>query len=198
MRIGIYGGSFDPPHIGHRVLAVEAAESLKLDRLFVVPTGIQPLKSEKQDGASPDDRLEMARLAFAGLDRVEVDESEAKRPGLSFTVDTLESYSSRHSGAQLFLLLGRDSLESFDKWKNPDRIRELATIAILERGGEIGRAGSDELVVAIRSIEVSSSEIRSRRKAGKSIAGFVPDAVLKYIESNNLYAPRGASQVLQC
>lgn len=194
MRIGVYGGSFDPPHIGHRVLAVDAAESLKLDRLFVVPAGIQPLKAQTSDGASPDHRLAMAKLAFSGVGVVEVDESEVRRPGLSFTVDTLESFSSRYPGAQVFLLLGRDSYDTFDKWKNADRIRELSSLVILERGSEIRKAEDGVFVVATRRIEVSSSEIRSRRKAGKSIAGFVPDAVLKYIEANNLYAPQGASQ----
>lgn len=193
MRIGIYGGSFDPPHIGHCVLAVDAAESLDLDRLIVVPVGVQPLKAEKSDGASAGQRLEMTKLAFAGVDRVEVDESEFRRAGLSFTVDTLEDLSSRHPDAETFLLLGRDSYESFDKWKDPARIRELATIALLDRG-EGGKKADGTLVVATRRIDVSSTEIRVRRKAGKSIVGFVPDAVLKYIESNNLYASSGASQ----
>lgn len=194
MRIGIYGGSFDPPHIGHRVLVVEAAESLKLDRLFIVPTGIQPLKADKRGGASPDQRLAMAKLAFSGLPGIQVDESECRRPGLSFTVDTLESYSKEYPGATLHLIVGRDSYKSFAKWKNPDRIRELAQIAILERGDERGEAEERATVVATRRIDVSSSEIRVRRTAGKSIAGFVPDTVLKYIEANNLYAPTGVSQ----
>ncbi len=175
------------------MLAVDAAESLKLDRLIVVPAGIQPLKAEKNDGASPEHRLAMARLAFAGLEGVEVDESEYRRAGLSFTVDTLEELSRRYAGAEIYLLMGRDSYRSLGEWKNPERIRELATIAILERGGE-SRKADDTLVVAARRIDVSSSEIRTRRKAGKSIAGLVPDSVLKYIESNNLYAPQGASQ----
>lgn len=193
MRIGVYGGSFDPPHIGHRVLAADATESLELDRLIVVPAGIQPLKAGKTGGASPEQRLAMAKLAFAGLERVEVDESECSRAGLSFTVDTLEGISSRYPAAQIFLLLGRDSYESLGRWKNPERIRELATVALLERGAAPAQA-DDVMVAATRRINVSSSEIRGRRKAGKTIVGLVPEAVLKYIESNNLYAPTGVSQ----
>lgn len=192
MRIGVYGGSFDPPHIGHRVLAADAVESLGLDRLIVVPAGIQPLKAEKMDGASPKDRLAMARLAFAGVEGVEVDESECSRPGLSFTVDTLQDLSVRFPGVQIFLLLGRDSYDSLARWKDPERIRELATIALLERSDAV-KAG-EARIATTRRIDVSSSEIRSRRRAGKTITGLVPDAVLKYIEANNLYAPTGVSQ----
>lgn len=194
MRIGIYGGSFDPPHIGHRVLVRDAADALELDRLFIVPTGAQPLKVKKSDGALPEQRLAMARIAFAGDELVVVDETEAKRPGLSFTVDTLEEYSARYSGSQLFLLMGRDSFESLERWKSPERIRELCTVAILERDTGSRKQDDDALTVATRRIDISSSEIRKRRKEGKSIAGFVPDGVLKYIEANNLYAPEGVTQ----
>jgi nicotinate-nucleotide adenylyltransferase len=134
----------------------------------------------------------MAKIAFAGDESVSVDETEVRRPGLSFTVDTLDSYSEANPGAELFLLLGRDSFESLDHWKNPERIRQLGTIALLERGGESGGAREGVVVVSTRRIDVSSSEIRERRKAGKSIAGLVPDGVLKYIETHNLYAPKGA------
>jgi nicotinate-nucleotide adenylyltransferase len=194
VRIGIYGGSFDPPHIGHRVLALDAIESLKLDRLIVVPAGIQPLKANKTDGATAEQRVEMAKIAFAGEECVIVDETEVQRPGLSFTVDTLEAYSAENPDAEIFLLLGRDSFESLDRWKNPGRIRELCTIALLERGNEAGRGEGGAVIAATRRIDVSSSEIRERRKAGKPISAFVPDGVLSYIEKNNLYAPTSASQ----
>lgn len=194
MRIGIYGGSFDPPHIGHRVLARDAVEALGLDHLFVVPTGVQPLKREKLDGASAEHRLEMAKIAFTGDEFVVVDETEVRRPGLSFTVDTIEGFASANPGSELFLLLGRDSFDSLGKWKNPERIRELCTIVLLERGPGSNAEQEGVLVAATRRIDVSSSEIRRRRRDGKSISGLVPDSVLKYIEKNNLYAPVGALQ----
>ena len=194
MRIGVYGGSFDPPHIGHRILARDAIESLFLDRLFVVPAGIQPLKAGRSDGASARHRVEMARIAFAGVELAVVDETEVNRPGLSFMVDTLEGYSSGNPGAELFLLLGRDSFESLGRWKSPERIRELCTIALLERGQSSRKLEEGVTVGSTRRIDVSSSEIRERRRAGRSIAGFVPEGVLQYIEKNNLYAPNGAAQ----
>ena len=176
------------------MLARDAIESLNLERLLIVPTGIQPLKAEKTGGATAQQRVEMAKIAFAGEDLVLVDETEANRPGLSFTVDTLEAYASQNPGAELYLLLGRDSFESLDRWKNPARIRELCTIAILERGEGAAPVEDGVVVVTSRRVDVSSSEIRDRRKAGKSISGFVPDGVLGYIEKNKLYAPKGDSQ----
>ena len=174
------------------MLARDAVEKLGLDRLFVVPTGAQPLKTDKTDGASAEHRLEMARIAFSGDESISVDDTETRRPGLSFTVDTLEDYSAANPGAEIFLLLGRDSFDSMDRWKNPGRIRELSTIALLERGDAVRSTEKGVVVVATRRIDVSSSEIRERRLAGKSISGFVPDGVLEYIETNNLYAPKGA------
>lgn len=175
-------------------MARDAIETLGLDRLFIVPTGIQPLKAAKSDGASAEHRLDMAKIAFAGDELIVVDEREVTRPGLSFTVDTLEGYSSGNPGAELFLLLGRDSYESLAQWKNPERVRELCTIALLERGAVSVSEQKGIAVVTTRRIDVSSSEIRMRRREGKSISGFVPDGVLQYIEKNNLYAPIGALQ----
>lgn len=194
MRIGIYGGSFDPPHIGHRLLAVDACEALGLDRLFVVPAGIQPLKGEDSHKASAADRLAMATLAFAGDDRLTVDGGEAVRPGLSFTVDTIFGYRTRFPEAELFLLLGSDSYESFGAWKNPERIRALCTIALLERGNSGKPSPEGAVAVVARRIDISSSEIRQRRHGGRSIVGFVSTEVLMYMEAKNLYAPPGASR----
>jgi nicotinate-nucleotide adenylyltransferase len=176
------------------MLAQDAIEALRLDSLFIVPAGIQPLKTVKSDGATARDRLEMAKIAFSGLESVAVDETELNRPGLSFTVDTLEGFRAGNPGAELFLLLGRDSYESLSRWKQPDRIRELCTIALLERGERAGKLDEGVTVASTRRIDVSSSEIRERRKAGKSITGFVSEGVLQYIEKNNLYAPERASQ----
>lgn len=193
MRIGIYGGSFDPPHIGHRLLAVDAYEALGLDRLFIVPAGIQPLKADQEHFAPARDRLVMVQFAFAGDEKLMVDEGEVSRPGLSFTVDTLTGYSTRFPGAELFLLLGRDSYASLARWKSPERIRELCTIALLERGESAGETSDGVVHISTRRIDVSSSEIRQRRADGKSVAGFVVTEVLNYMDANNLYAPTALS-----
>lgn len=191
MRIGIYGGSFDPPHIGHLLVAGDACDSLSLDVLFVVPAGVQPLKTARPDGASAADRLAMARLAFAGDPRIEVTAVEIERTGLSYSVDTVEEFSRRYPGADLFFLIGEDARTDLPRWRNPERIRELSTLAILERSGSRPVAESSldgEIIVSTRRIDVSSTEIRERVREGKGIAGFVRDSVEQFIHANGLYA----------
>lgn len=192
VRTGVFGGTFDPPHVGHLLLAADARESLNLDRLIFVPAGAQPLKVDTPPIASPQDRLEMVRLAVADDANYSVDDAEINRKGLSFTVDTLEHLSERYGGGQLFLLLGEDALATFDKWRAPERIRELATIAVMKRGGGRTDAGTSALApgvleVSARRVDVSSTEIRARLRAGKSIKGFVPESVERFIDDRGLY-----------
>jgi nicotinate-nucleotide adenylyltransferase len=192
VRIGIFGGTFDPPHVGHLLVAGDARDALNLDRLVFIPAGAQPLKVYTPAVASPQDRLEMVRLAVADDANYQVDDAEIQRKGLSFTIDTLEVLSTRYAGAELFLLLGRDALNGFGKWKNPEGIRRLATLALMQRSGtEGGPAGqhSDQGVITVttRRVDVSSTEIRARLRAGKSIKGFVPESVERFIEGRGLY-----------
>ena len=194
MRIGIFGGTFDPPHVGHLLLAADARDALNLDHLIFVPASSQPLKANTPAVASPQDRLEMVRLIVSDDANYQVDEAEIARKGLSYTVDTLEHLSARYRGAKLFLLLGQDALESFEQWKNPERIRELATLAVMQRSGQ-GRPRVDNqsrgvVTVSTRRVDVSSTEIRERLRAGKSIKGFVPESVERFIDARGLY--RGA------
>jgi nicotinate-nucleotide adenylyltransferase len=191
VRIGVFGGTFDPPHIGHLLLASDAREALRLDRLIFVPAATQPFKAHSPPIASPEERLEMVSLAIAGERNYAVDNTEIGRSGLSFTVDTLEQLSKRNSGAELFLLLGEDALAGVDKWKNPERIRELATLAVMRRSGPGGSPvapiSAGAIAVSTRRVDVSSTEIRERLRAGKSIKGFVPESVEKFIEARGLY-----------
>ena len=138
MRIGVFGGTFDPPHVGHLLLAADAREALQLDRLIFIPAGAQPFKVGMPPVASGQDRLEMVRLAVADDANYAVDDAEINRQGLSYTVDTLEHLAERFKGAQLFLLMGQDALAGFPQWRNPERIRELATLAAMERSGTPG------------------------------------------------------------
>src|SRR2546423_1222600 len=200
VRIGVFGGTFDPPHVGHLILAADAFEALRLDKLVFVPARAQPLKVERPAVATSKERLEMVRLAIAGDARYSVDDTEISRAGLSFTVDTLEGLSAKFEGAQLFLLLGEDSLRTFDRWKNPERIRELATLAVMHRAAarevmkrarpSSKRKGVETL--STRQVDVSSTEIRQRLSDGRSIKGFVPESVEKFIASRRLYRPRDA------
>ena len=191
MRIGVFGGTFDPPHVGHLLMATDAREALELDRLIFVPTGSQPFKIDTPPVASGQDRLEMVRLAVADDANYVVDDAEINRKGLSFTVDTLEHLAVRHAGSQLFFLLGEDALAGFPKWRNPERILALATLAVVTRPGAPGvgewRDAEGLVRVSTRRVDVSSTEIRERRRAGKSIKGFVPESVERFIDARGLY-----------
>jgi nicotinate-nucleotide adenylyltransferase len=198
MRIGVFGGTFDPPHVGHLLVAADACEHLALDRIVFVPAGTQPLKA----GAISADataRLAMTRLLIGQDPRFEVDPIEIDRGGLSFMVDTLGALADRWSGAELFLLVGADVLATFDRWRDPAGVRRLATLVVLTRAGDAAAevtqdAGTDQALVGgpprrvgTRRVDVSSTEIRSRVRAGRSIRGFVPESVADFIESAGLY-----------
>jgi nicotinate-nucleotide adenylyltransferase len=193
VRVGVFGGTFDPPHVGHLLVAVDALERLALDRIVLIPAGTQPLKAG-EISASASERLAMTRLLAGDDPRFEVDPIEIDRGGLSFMVDTLEALSERWPGAELFLLTGADVLGTFHRWRDPERVRALATLAILTRDGAgVGAAstagfpGGPPLFVPTRRVDVSSTEIRARVRAGRSIRGFVPEAVAAFIGSARLY-----------
>ena len=196
MRVGVFGGSFDPPHVGHLLAAVDAYEALSLDKLVFVPAASQPLKLATPATASAQDRVEMVRRMVADDPRFEVSEAEVHRGGLSYMVDTLEGLTADRP--ELFLILGMDAMATFDRWKSPARIRELATLAVLTRddGGSESQfeGGSGMIAIGTRRLDVSSSEIRERLRHGKPIRGFVAESVERYISAANLYAsaPRSA------
>jgi nicotinate-nucleotide adenylyltransferase len=186
MRIGVFGGTFDPPHIGHLLAASDAFEALSLDRLLFVPAAGQPLKSAIV--ASPADRLAMVQALVGDDPRFAVDPIEIERGGLSFTVETLRALHDRWKsdhGLALVLLLGADAAATLPQWREPDEVAALAEIVVLKRGESnttaVGRA------INTRAVDVSSTEIRARVNAGKSIHGFVPEPVAAYIEGRRLY-----------
>lgn len=192
MRLAIFGGTFDPPHVGHLLAAEDAYDRLSLDRIIFVPAASQPLKVGRAV-AAPDQRLAMVRLLAEGDVRFDVSTIELERAGLSFTVDTLAHFAAIYPAAERFLLLGADVLATFAQWREPKRVLELARPVILEREGERAPtlpAGVDEsaiLRLPTRRIDVSSTEIRERVRLGKSIRGFVTDNVAAYIARDGLY-----------
>ena len=194
MRLGIFGGTFDPPHVGHLLAASDAIEHLKLDRMVFVPAAKQPLKVGRVTAPAVH-RLAMVRLTVGSDPRLEADSVEVDRDGLSYTVDTLRDFAGRYPLAELFFLVGADVLSSFAQWRDPRTILELATLAVMVRGAESEGAVRDvDAVLADRAtfiptrrIDVSSTEIRDRVRSGRSIHGFVTDAVAEYISSNGLY-----------
>lgn len=189
MRIGLLGGSFDPPHNGHLLVAGDALTALGLDRVVFIPAANQPLKVG-QAGGTPAQRLEMVRRLLEGEAGLELDAIEIERGGLSYTVDTLTALAAQLPGADLFWLVGADIPQTFAKWRSPERIVELATLVVLQRTGEVpelsGLPGRPQLL-ATRRVDISSTEIRRRVREGKSIRGFVPDSVAAYIASERLY-----------
>ena len=188
MRIGLLGGSFDPPHVGHLLAASDAHEALDLDRLVFIPAAVQPLKVDRTT-ASAEQRLSMTKMLAESDPRFDVDSIEIDRGGLSYTVDTLTMLRLRWPSAELFWLVGADIVSSFAQWRQPERIVQLATVVVLQRAGDIagGTLPAGMRCLATRRIDVSSTEIRQRVKEGKSVRGFVPDAVAEFIAAERLY-----------
>lgn len=188
LRIGIYGGSFDPPHIGHLIVAEQVRDQFRLDRLIWVPGYIPP---HKQDHALMDagHRLAMVELATSRNPGFEVSRIEIERQGISFTVDTLEQISTDNPGAELFLVLGGDSYAAFESWYEPDRIRQLARLIVYNRNGASFNEENEEGVSFADGplIEISSTLVRNAIRSGKSIRYMVTEGVFSYIEANGLY-----------
>jgi nicotinate-nucleotide adenylyltransferase len=189
MRIGLLGGSFDPPHNGHLLAAGDVFDALGLACVVFIPTAVQPLKAG-QAHALANQRLSMVRRLVDGDARFDVSAIEIDRGGLSFTVDTLTTFAAERPSSTLFWLVGADILRSFAKWREPERIVELATVVVMERNGETHELASipgQPARVTTRRIDISSTEIRQRVREGKSIRGFVPDSVAEYIATERLY-----------
>jgi len=188
-RLGILGGTFDPPHIGHLLLAYGALEQLALDRIMLVPARRQPLKAEAEITA-PAHRSAMVQLLAASDARLHVDTIELDRPGLSFTIDTLHAYRAQWPEADLHLLLGADAARTFAQWKAPEEVAGLAKIVVCTRGEEAMPAAPAGIAwdrLATRRVDVSATEIRARVRAGLPIRGFVTEAVAAYIAAHGLY-----------
>lgn len=195
MRIGILGGSFDPPHVGHLLVAQDAMPGLGLDRLLVIPAAQQPLKHGLQTPAVH--RLEMVRRTFHGVPGIDVDPIEIERGGLSFMVDTVEAIRGRLPSAVLHLLVGEDVVSTLPRWRDVDRLLAMVQLVVLTRQPSILSVGSisghavagapPATHLATRRVDVSSTEIRERIRDGRSIRGFVTDAVAAYIASAGLY-----------
>ncbi len=187
-RIGVFGGTFDPPHVGHLLAVSDAAEALDLDLVLWVPAATQPFKRQAKSSPSAD-RLAMVRLLVADDARFAVDPLEIERAGLSYTVDTLVALRARYPDAALVLLVGADAALAVDRWKDSARVQQLAELVVLRRGGEPfvfpGQVRGRSL--ESRRVDVSATEIRERVQRGASIHGFVPESVAAYIARAGLY-----------
>jgi nicotinate-nucleotide adenylyltransferase len=199
VRLGVLGGTFDPPHVGHLILAEEARTSLELERVLFVPAG-DPWRKAGQHVTPAEHRLAMLRLALASDSYFEVCMLEVERPGPSYTVDTLEALRRQHGpGLELYFILGEDALHDLPNWKDPERIVTLAWLAVAPRAQgstpttsdrEAGVSGLSQRIVAIDMpiIDISSTALRARARAGLSLRYLVPLAVEEYIGRHGLYA----------
>ena len=185
--IGLFGGSFDPVHHGHLIVGLVAAEKLKLDSLRFVPAREQPFKVG-QHRTSSEHRAAMLSLAVAGTAGFAVERIELKRPGPSYTVDTLRHLREREPEAEFVLLLGADAAADLPAWKEAERLPELARIAVFARpGSAVPDLAGITARVEVPAIDISATEVRRRARGGLSLRYWVPDAVAEYIARHRLY-----------
>ncbi len=193
LRLGVFGGTFDPPHNGHRRVAGDVAELLELDRVLWIPARVPPHKIGN-GLTDPSLRLEMTRAAVADDPRFEASDLEIRRSGPSYMADTLAALAERHPHAALFLILGVDQYRHFAEWCRPDDILRLATLVVMDRGGEEPRhtvpgvPGAERAVfVSVTRVDVSSTLVRDTLAHGGSARELVPADVLAIIEREGLY-----------
>lgn len=182
MRIGIYGGSFDPIHSGHVNLVKELKKILNLSKVIVVPAFVSPFKTATPPRASTQDRLKMVQLAFAGDWDVEVSDMEIRRGGVSYTIDTVLEIAQKYPGAALFLLLTDEALPSFSRWKSYQEIQKLTTVVFA------AKKKTQEIVIEIPWVDISSTIIRQKLFRGEACDEFLSPKVLDYIHEHRLYS----------
>jgi nicotinate-nucleotide adenylyltransferase len=196
LRVGILGGAFNPPHVGHLVCAQEAVVQLELEKVVFMPVGVAPHR-ELQDDPGAEARLEMVELAVGDDARFATSRAELDRPGPSYTADTLRDLHSQSPDDELFLILGGDQAAALPRWHEPETVLSLATVAVVERsnwsrnaiGITIGRLPGAERIryLDMPLMQISSSAIRRRVASGLPIRYLVPDKVANYIGSKGLY-----------
>jgi nicotinate-nucleotide adenylyltransferase len=198
-KIGVLGGTFNPIHHGHLIAAREAMGSLGVDRLLIMPNARSPLRME-EELAPAEVRLEMVRLAVEGEPGLEACDVETSRKGISYLVDSLQIVQERYPTADLCFLMGVDSLSTFERWREVERIVDLARVCVMPRPGADGKIElsalearcpelTDRLTLMEEGprIDISATDIRERVKSGRSIRYLVPDQVGEYIRENSVY-----------
>lgn len=189
MKIGLFGGSFDPVHLGHLLVAQAALEELELDRLFFIPTAQSPFKP--QNHAAPGSvRLQWLRLALAGKTRCEVDDQETRRGGVSYTIETLRDYVKRFPQAQFFYLIGADNAAKLNEWREAGELAKLAEFVAIPRPGGVTTSFPPPFrgqMLRGFPLGISSSEIRARLKAGLDVEHLVPPFAAEAIRDSGFY-----------
>jgi nicotinate-nucleotide adenylyltransferase len=193
LRLGIYGGTFDPIHVGHLVLAVNVRHELRLDRLLVMPAN-QPWQKMGDRRITPaEDRLAMVEAAVAGVAGLEASRLEIDRGGTSYTADTLAELHATHPDAELFVIVGSDAAAGLETWERADEVRDAATIVVVGRpgfAGEHGLAGWRVEHVRMPLLEISSSDLRERFADGRPVEFLTTQPVIDCIRARRLYGCR--------
>jgi nicotinate-nucleotide adenylyltransferase len=187
-RVGLFGGSFDPVHLGHLILAEAALDELDLDRIIFLPAATSPFKQERPPGASSAQRLAMLRKAIVGEPRFSVDDRELQREGLSYTIDTVRSMLGDHPGVRFLFLIGADNLKDLHRWHGITELRNLVDFAVLDRSEGSELTDGCGFPVVRRRIDLSSTEIRARVTRGLSIRFMVPGEVYEQIMTEAPYS----------
>jgi nicotinate-nucleotide adenylyltransferase len=188
-KIGLYGGSFDPVHLGHLLVAQAACEEAGLQRLFFIPAAQSPFKPGTTPAPAAE-RLRLLRLALAGKSHYEIDEQEIKRGGISYTIDTVRDYARRFPGAELLYLVGADHVPSLPKWREAEELARLVEFLAIPRPGQMEAAFAPPFrgkTLKGFPLGVSASEIRARVKAGLPIDHLVAPEVAEAIRNYHLY-----------
>ncbi|MEH7547764.1 nicotinate-nucleotide adenylyltransferase [Neobacillus bataviensis] len=185
-KVGILGGTFDPPHYGHLLIANEVLSALKLDKIWFMPNHEPPHK-KKPESVKDEDRLRMLELAIEGNSAFRVQPIELERNGPSYTVDTMKILNAEYSDHQFFFIIGADMIEYLPKWHDIDILVNLVQFVGVERPSYSHQTDYPVLYVDVPAIDVSSSMIRDRVKKGKSVRYLLPDPVIDYIEEKHLY-----------
>ena len=189
-RIGVLGGTFDPPHFGHLAAALEVRHRLRLSVVLFVVANDPWQKSALQPVTPARKRLEMVRAAIRGLDGLEASSLEIDRGGESYMADTLQELRSQRPGAELMLVVGSDTAQGLDTWKRPAELRELSTTVVVDRAGRSGGRpgeGWPAVVVEVPGLDISSCDIRARFADGRPVEALVPPAVADFVRSEGLY-----------
>lgn len=182
-KIGLYGGTFDPIHHGHLILARETVEAAGLDELVFIPAAVSPHKLHFAP-APPESRLAMLKAAIHGEPRFSIDEAELQRPPPSYAVDTVEGFRGTHQGAELFYLIGEDQLARLSTWHRFRELEKMVQFVVLDRSGI---AAAHPYLSVHRAVDISATDIRNRIATGRSIRYLVPEAVEAIIRDRQLY-----------
>ena len=184
-KIGILGGTFNPPHIGHLILAQTAKDVLRLDKVFFIPTNTPPHKNRRLIDAKK--RVKMVKLAIEGCPYFQALDWEIKRGGISYTIDTLRQLKSKYPTTDLFLIIGSDLANTFHTWKDYRKIQTLSRIVVAKRNSYLPKNEKEFIALDIINVDITSSLIRKYLKKGLSVRYLLPNKVFDYIRRNKLY-----------